>query len=95
MFNKLDLVSDFKERGAFGISALTGQGVPELKALLSRELMTGFEETQFFIPKERHDLLPFLYEQSHVIRRQDTDRGVEITTHISPKSAQIFRSKLR
>jgi len=65
-------------RPAAAVSALTGQGLEELRRLLARFLADRRVRREFLIPFHRGDVVSFLYEKGEVLSRQDTPAGVRL-----------------
>ena len=94
VWNKVDLLepeaaADLKKRaegtdGAIVVSALKGEGVDALLAEIERLISGTLEKRHIRIGPEEMSLLPWVYERSHVLSRQDEEDGavtleVEIT----------------
>jgi GTP-binding protein HflX len=84
--NKIDQLSD-PERAqqavagfphAVAISALTGQGIPDLLAAVSQELFENFEPVTVRLPYEEGGLIAMFHESGQVERIEHVRGGVEI-----------------
>ena len=103
VLNKIDLLSPAeKERierhpvwkRGIPVSALTGEGLQELRILLSESLSGERSKKEFFIPRERHDLVSFLYREAEVLERRDGPSGVYLRVNLSDRSENRFKKKL-
>ncbi|MBG21434.1 MAG: GTPase HflX, partial [Rhizobiales bacterium] len=94
VWNKIDRLepeaaSDLKKRAdgsenAIVVSALKGEGIDALLAEIERLISGTLEKRTIRIAPDEMSLLPWVYERSHVLSRQDEEDGavtldVEIT----------------
>lgn len=63
-------------RDAVPISALTGEGIPELLALIERKLDEGRSTASFLIPYDRAGLVQELHEQAIVAEIDYREQGI-------------------
>jgi GTP-binding protein HflX len=85
VYNKVDLLSpedighlklDLPEGQM--VSAVTGQGMPQLLKRVQQMLFGEATEITATIPHNRGDLISLLYDSSHVLDRNDSPSGVEL-----------------
>ncbi len=88
------LARAFRNERAFLVSARTGEGLDVLLQTIVQELSGHREDKDYFVPNERFELLPFLYEQGQVLKRQDLAEGCRLEVRLSPKDARRFEKKL-
>ncbi len=74
------------------LSAKSGAGLRDLAAAIERSLPPDpVEPVRYLFPYEAGDRLSFLYQNAHVVKREDTEAGVEI---VAEASASIRRRLL-
>jgi GTPase len=93
IFNKMDALSNelrtvllqsISDKDSVFVSARTREGVETIRKKLF-DCLNGARRTQtFFIPKEKFNLLPFLYEQAEILKRTDQNQGSTFVVSISP-----------
>jgi GTP-binding protein HflX len=98
-FNKADLLPPGTHPGGLGpdavaISARTGQGVPELLALLEAHLTRGLERVRCALPSGRGDLVAWLRRAGRVVEEYYRDGVVTVTALVPPKVAGQLRKQL-
>ncbi len=84
----------FPKDTVFFVSAHTGEGLEILLETISNDLSKNRQQKSYFVPKNRFDLLPFLYEQGEVLKRQDLIDGSRFQVRFSPQNAHRFEKKL-
>lgn len=100
--NKSDLM-DEQERSALQsvttrqekqvlISAATGQGVPELLALLEKSLATGRLEIVADIPVADGAALAYLYRVGEVLERHDGESVCHVRVRLDPSDVAKFKN---
>jgi GTP-binding protein HflX len=99
VFNKADLPDAVQPRPAVGgpccqVSALTGQGVPELLALIGDLLQAQQERLQVRIPASRSDLLAELHRTGRVAEQSLDDGTFAVTAYVPAKVAGRIRKAL-
>lgn len=101
VYNKVDLVSDEEltelDKGILPISALTGQGFPELSLRLQEALISaaGLLEKTFRIPNSE-TMLEWLFDESDVVSVDPDEKDAQyliVHVRISQRSYGIFRSR--
>jgi GTP-binding protein HflX len=80
------------------ISALSGEGVPELLEGIERLLFPGVVRISLFLPFDRGDLLARVYAEAKVLKRQETAHGVMCLIEIHPAALDglkdfVFKGK--
>ncbi len=66
------------------VSALTGEGLPEMLAELERVLPHPSAEVHVVVPYERGDLLARAHDEGEVLQVQHTSAGTELTARVPP-----------
>ncbi|WP_408906463.1 GTPase HflX [Sabulicella glaciei] len=95
VLNKADLLGgpeaiEARAEGAMAISALTGEGLEELRALLDERLAAGMEEREYRLGTEDGSRLAWLYRHGEVTSRADRDDGVTVRVRLSPADHARF-----
>jgi len=94
VWNKADLLTDEKRPGPMLVSALTGQGIPELEAFLVGMLGRDRVVTSFFLSKDRLGLADFLYKQTDVLERKDSSEGATFKVRALPSIQRMIEKRL-
>ncbi len=76
--------------GAIAVSALTGEGLPELREALDARLSAGLETVEYAIPVTDGARLAWLYRHGEVIARSDGEGAVRVTVRLSPADRARF-----
>jgi GTP-binding protein HflX len=83
VFNKIDKISSEKldtlklqYKNALFISALSGEGIDELKASIRSILEKSFVQIKLFIPMSNINLIPEIFASARVISKDDQSDGV-------------------
>lgn len=96
VLNKRDLVQEPQMLATFersyapaaAISAITGEGMDRLVALLAEQVSALLDEPiRLRLPPERSDLVAEVYRSGQVLRRQDLDGAVELIARLPAKLA--------
>ena len=74
------------------ISAATGEGIPELLALLEKALAEGREEFSADIPVADGAALAYLYRVGEVLERHDTERSYHVRVRLDSADAAKFKN---
>jgi GTP-binding protein HflX len=89
VINKCDAADPFvidrlklNEKNVVAVSALTGQGIDELVALIEKQLPKLQFDIKVLIPYEHGDLLGRIYKEGHVDHREDTNDGVLVVGQV-------------
>jgi len=80
--------------GGIALSALTGDGIPELLDSVELHLLPGIERVSVLIPFERGDLLARLHAAGRVLRTEETSRGILCRAELSLRVKEEFRPYL-
>jgi GTP-binding protein HflX len=67
------------------VSALTGQGLDELKARLEQFVTKDLEPLSLLLPHSRHDLLGFLHREGNVRRETFEEDGIHLDVDLARK----------
>jgi GTP-binding protein HflX len=103
VLNKIDRVADELARRrlqracpeAILISALTGEGLPQLTETLARALDATLKEQELLIPHERYDLVALLRRRSAVISEKAEDAGVSLRARVPADLAPVVAAFVR
>jgi GTP-binding protein HflX len=94
VLNKADLfggVAAVEAReGAVAVSAITGEGLPALEALIDARIAEGMDVAEYDIPQGDGARLAWLYDHGEVIGRQDGDEAVHVTVRLLPADRARF-----
>jgi GTPase len=94
VLNKADLLGGVARLGArpgeIAVSALTGEGLPALRAAIGTRLSEGMVVAGYDIPVNDGAQLAWLYGHGEVIGRQDTDEAIHVTVRLSPDDRARF-----
>lgn len=107
VYNKIDRLAGREEalrrvRSAQGssdakavlISALHGDGIPDLLAEIEAHLFPSAERVALRFPFDRGDLLARVYAVGKVLRRKETEEGTEVLVEIPPTALDRFKGYL-
>jgi GTP-binding protein HflX len=95
VFNKIDLLqeaerkdllrrNEAQEGRTFYISALTGEGVPDLMKKLREILFRDYRRFHLLIPRNREELTRSLPQRSIILKRRERDEGWEFMIMADP-----------
>ncbi|HYB97657.1 MAG TPA: GTPase HflX [Candidatus Limnocylindrales bacterium] len=92
VYNKIDLLraSDGASSlppGAFGVSAVTGEGCQELLARFEQEFAPSEEKLSIRIPHMDGRTRAWLYQNGRVVEETEDEQGTRIVVWLSPRSA--------
>jgi GTP-binding protein HflX len=99
VLNKADLLGGVgavpgfsgSDAGAAGaVSALTGEGLDDLRAVLDARLSAGMETVDYAIPAADGARLAWLYRHGEVLARDDAEGDVRVTVRLSPADRARF-----
>ena len=97
VINKADAADPFvidrlklHEKNSIVISALTGEGIPELIALMEQQLPFPQIDIKATIPYDRGDLLARAYREGNVLSRTDTEVGTVIIAKVPHPLANVL-----
>ena len=98
VINKADAADPFvidrlklREKNSIAVSALTGDGIPELIALIEAQLPFPQIDIKATIPYDRGDLLARAYREGHVLSRTDTESGTVIIAKVPQPLANVLQ----
>jgi GTP-binding protein HflX len=75
---------------ALAVSALTGEGLPELRAALDARLAAALETVDYAIPASDGARLAWLYRHGEVVARDDAETAVRVTVRLTPADRARF-----
>ena len=86
VFNKIDLMENpedilpfsLKYPDSVAVSAVTGQGMEELKTAIERVILSTRKEREFIIPFDKFGFLDIIHREGTVIERTDGPEGVRV-----------------
>jgi GTP-binding protein HflX len=94
VLNKADLMGGIdslpQKPGAVAVSAVTGDGLPALAALLDARLAEGLEEAEYDISHGDGARLAWLYAHGEVVGRLDDDLVAHVTVRLLPADRARF-----
>jgi GTP-binding protein HflX len=97
VINKADAADPFvidriklHEKNAIAISAITGQGIDELVALIEAQLPHPQIDIKATVPYDRGDLLARAYREGNVLSRTDTEAGTVIIAKVPQALANVL-----
>jgi len=98
VINKADAADPFvidrlklREKNSIAVSALTGEGIPELIALIEAQLPYPQIDIKVTIPYDRGDLLARAYREGNVLSRTDTEIGTVIIAKVPQPLANVLQ----
>ncbi len=98
VINKADAADPFvidrlklREKNSIAVSALTGEGIPELIALIEAQLPFPQIDIKATIPYDRGDLLARAYREGNVLSRTDTEIGTVIIAKVPQPLANVLQ----
>lgn len=99
VLNKADLVGGVAEvparDGAVAVSAITGEGLPDLQGAIDRRISAGMEEADYTLPHSDGAKLAWLYEHGEVIGREDDEEATRVRVRLSPEDRARFERDAR
>ena len=97
VINKADAADSFvidriklHEKNAIAVSALTGQGIDELVAMIEAQLPHPQIDIKATVPYDRGDLLARAYREGNVLSRTDTEAGTVIIAKVPQALANVL-----
>jgi GTP-binding protein HflX len=76
--------------GTVAVSAITGEGLDQLKAALDARIAAGMEEARYDIDHSDGARLAWLYAHGEVTARQDDDTAAHVTVRLLPADRSRF-----
>jgi GTP-binding protein HflX len=94
ILNKADLLGGAHalpaKPGSVAVSALTGEGLDELKATLDTRIAAGMEQAAYDIAHTDGARLAWLYEHGEIIARNDDETEAHVTVRLRPSDRARF-----
>jgi GTP-binding protein HflX len=94
VLNKADLLGGVQHvtlrTGAVAVSALTGEGLDNLKDAIDARIRGGMELADFAIAPQDGARLAWLYQHGEVVERQDDDSAVHMKVRLLPADRARF-----
>jgi GTP-binding protein HflX len=94
VLNKADLLGGVAEvplrPGSVAVSAITGEGLEDLKATIDRRIAEGMELAHYDIPPQDGARLAWLYQHGEVLDRADDEEAVHVTVRLLPADRARF-----
>ena len=98
VLNKADLLGGIgavpglngSDGSAVAVSALTGEGLDDLRAVLDARLSAGMEVVDYAIPATDGARLAWLYRHGEVVSRDDAEGDVRVTVRLSSADRARF-----
>lgn len=100
VFNKLDCLDAEhqailhnranRESSAVGISALTGENLPQLLALIDKRLGEGRKTVKLSMKVHQGSLLAWCYRRGAVVERHDEEDYIHLTLQLDPADIKRF-----
>ena len=78
------------EKNSIAISALTGEGIDELVAMIEAQLPHPQLDIKATVPYDRGDLLARAYREGNVLSRTDTELGTVIIAKVPESLANAL-----
>lgn len=98
VLNKADLLGGVERvpvrSGGIAVSAMTGDGLPELRSAIDARIAAGMETADYAIPPEDGARLAWLYQHGEVVERRDADDAVHVTVRLLPADRTRFDDNL-
>jgi GTP-binding protein HflX len=96
VLNKADLLGGTGQvplrTGAVAVSAITGDGLPELKVAIDARIAAGLEVAEYLIAPQDGQKLAWLYQHGEVIGREDGEEAIHLTVRLLPADRARFDS---
>ncbi len=98
VLNKADLLGGIdavarRAPGAVPVSALTGEGLEELRRAIDARLSAGMETIEVTLPGSDGAGLAWLHQHGEVLSRDDREDGVHLTVRLSPADRARFEGR--
>jgi GTP-binding protein HflX len=100
VFNKMDCLEPEalmtlqnriqRESSAVGVSALKGQNLPQLLALIDRRLGAGRKTVKVSMKAQQGSLLAWCYRRGAILERNDEDGYIHLTLQLDPADIKRF-----
>ena len=83
-----------RSAGTVAVSAVTGEGLHDLRATVDARIAAEMEVADYVIPPADGARLAWLYRHGEVVRRDDDDGGVHVTVRLLPADRARFEHPL-
>lgn len=97
VLNKADLMGGVDAvphlEGTIAVSALTGDGLEQLRNVLDERLAAGMETVEFSLPPSDGAGIAWLYEHGEVLSRDDAEETIRLTVRLSPADRARFEQR--
>ncbi len=94
VLNKADLLGGVEalgsRPGAIAVSAITGEGLAALRALLDERIAAGLEQADYDIAHSDGARLAWLYAHGEVLTREDDEEAAHVTVRLLPADRARF-----
>ncbi|NUQ31648.1 MAG: GTPase HflX, partial [Dermatophilaceae bacterium] len=72
------------EKHCVAVSARTGEGLAELRALIAHELPKPDIEVEVLVPYDRGDLISRLHDEADVLESEHVAEGTRVRAKVTP-----------
>ena len=97
VLNKADLLGGVARvetrAGNITVSAITGEGLPDLLAAIDARIAAGMELVEYDIAPDDGARLAWLYQHGEVVERRDTDAAIHVTARLLPADRARFERR--
>ena len=94
VLNKADLLGGARNvpsrDAAVPISAVTGEGLPDLLARIDARIAAGMEQAEYAIPPDDGARIAWLYQHGEVLERSDGDDAIHLRVRLLPSDRARF-----
>jgi len=94
VLNKADLLGGVDQvparTGAVVVSAMTGEGIPDLLAAIETRIAAGMELADYTLPPQDGARLAWLYQHGEVMERHDDESAVRVRVRLLPADRARF-----
>ncbi len=95
VLNKADLLGGIADvpgtdASAVAVSALTGEGLDDLRAALDARLAAGMETVEYALPPADGARIAWLYQHGEVLSRTDGEDSIQLTVRLAPADRARF-----
>ncbi len=98
VLNKADLMGGVAavapREGAVPVSAITGEGLPELLARIDARMAAGMQQAEYDIPPGDGARIAWLYQHGEVVGRSDDAEAVHLLVRLLPADRARFEHDL-
>jgi GTP-binding protein HflX len=98
VLNKVDAVDEdarrlvtAAHRDAVPVSALTGEGIEELRQRIERAFRAQLQRVELLVPYDRGAVLSELHDVAGDLEREDTSEGVRVKARVPAAVAERLR----